>query len=116
MDGKGSRRLSSGNDRPRPNIVEISKKCTKFLVTHKQSLLAGILLTGMVVLLFGVFSRFQVPSFNTPPGGTTVIDYSAFKEQVSAGNVLAVSIQSNEVNGLLVHSLQQVQTATNSQT
>src|SRR6266581_520978 len=117
MDGKGSRRLSSGNDRPRTrNVVDIGKKCTKFLIIHRQSLLAGILLTGMVVLLFGVFSRFQVPSFNTPPGGTTVIDYSAFKEQVSAGNVLAVSIQNNEVNGLLVHSLQQGKTATNSQT
>ncbi len=116
MDGKGSRRLSSKNDRPRQNVVEIGKKYAKFLIIHKQSLLAGILLTGMVVLLFGVFSRFQVPSFNTPPGGTTVMDYSAFKEQVSAGNVLAVSIQNNEVNGLLVHSLQQGKTATNSQT
>jgi len=85
MDGKGSRRLSSKNDRPRQNVVEIGKKYAKFLIVHKQSLLAGILLTGMVVLLFGVFSRFQVPSFNTPPGGTTVMDYSAFKEQVSAG-------------------------------
>ncbi len=116
MDGKGDRRLSSKNDRPRQNVVEIGKKYAKFLIIHKQSLLAGILLTGMVVLLFGVFSRFQVPSFNTPPGGTTVMDYSAFKEQVSAGNVLAVSIQNNEVNGLLVHSLQQGKTATNSQT
>ena len=116
MDGKGSHRLSSKNDRPRRNVVEIGKKYAKFLIIHKQSLLAGILLTGMVVLLFGVFSRFQVPSFNTPPGGTTVMDYSAFKEQVSAGKVLAVSIQNNEVNGLLVHSLQQGKTATNSQT
>jgi cell division protease FtsH len=116
MDGKGSRRLSSENDRPRRrNVVEIGKKYAKFLVIHRQSLLAGILLTGMVVLLFGVFSRFQVPSFNTPPGGTTVVDYSTFKEQIRAGNVLAVSIQNNEVNGLLVHSLQQGQTATNAQ-
>ncbi len=117
MDGKGSRRLSSGNDRPRGrNVVDIGKKCAKFLVIHRQSLLAGILLTGMVILLFGVFSRFQAPSFNTPPGGTTVVDYTTFKEQIRAGNVLAVSIQSNEVNGLLVHSLQQGQTVTNSQT
>ncbi len=116
MDGKGSRRLSSGNDRPRGrNVVDIGKKCAKFLVIHRQSLLAGILLTGMVILLFGVFSRFQAPSFNTPPGGTTVVDYTTFKEQIRAGNVLAVSIQSNEVNGLLVHSLQQGQTVTNSQ-
>ena len=117
MDGKGSHRLSSGNDRPRRwNVVEFGKKCTKFLVIHRQSLLAGILLTGMVILLFSVFSRFQVPSFNSPPGGTTVVDYSTFKEQVRAGNVLGVSIQNNEVNGLLVHSLQKSPSGTNSQT
>ena len=117
MDGKGSRRLSSRNDRKRRwNVVEFGKKSGKFLVLHKQSFLAGILITGMVILLFGVVSRFQVPSFNNPPtGGTTVINYSTFKEQVSAGNVLAVSIQNDEVNGLLVHSLQQGQTAKNAQ-
>src|SRR5215469_8580099 len=114
MDGKGSRRLSSANDRPRQwNVVEFGKKCTKFIVIHRQILLASILLTGTVILLFGIFSRFQAPAFNMPPGGTTVIEYSAFKEQVSAGNVLAVSIQGNEVNGLLVHSPQQGQTTKN---
>src|SRR6266581_3707172 len=116
MDGKGSRRLSSKNDRPRTrNVVEIGKKYAKFLVIHRQSLLAGILLTGMVVLLFGVFSRFQVPSFSTSPSGATVLDFSAFKEQVRAGNVQAVSIQNNEVNGLLVNPLQKSQTGTTSQ-
>ncbi|HXZ05263.1 MAG TPA: ATP-dependent zinc metalloprotease FtsH [Ktedonobacteraceae bacterium] len=117
MDGKGSRRLSPENDRPRPrNVVEFGKKYAKFLILHRQILFAGILLTGMVVLLFGVFSRFQVPAFNTSPGGTTAVDYSTFKEQIRAGNVLAVSIQNNEVNGLLVHAYQQGHTATNSQT
>jgi cell division protease FtsH len=116
MDGKGSRRLSSGNDRPRRrNVVEIGKQCARFLVTHRQSLLAGILLTGMVVLLFGVFSTFQAPSFNTPSGGVTTVDYSTFKEQVRAGNLLAVSIQNHDVNGLLVNSLQKGQTGTTSQ-
>src|ERR1700687_3288763 len=116
MDGKGSRRFSSENDRPRRrNVVEFGKKCTKFLVIHRQSLLAGILLTGMVILLFSVFSRLQAPSLNTPPGGTTAVEYSTFKEQIRVGNVLAVSIQNNEVNGLLVHSLQNGQTSTQSQ-
>jgi ATP-dependent metalloprotease FtsH len=116
MDGKGSRRLSSRNDRPRQwNVVEFGKKCTKFLVLHRQTVLAGMLLTGTVILLFGIFSRFQAPALNVPPGGTTVVEYSAFKEQVSAGNVLAVSIQGNEVNGLLVHSPQQGQSTKNSQ-
>jgi cell division protease FtsH len=116
MDGKGTRRLSSAHDRPRRrNVVDFRKKCKEFLVTHRQSFLAGILITGIVMLLFGVFSRFQAPSFNTLSGGTTVVNYSTFKEQVNAGNVLAVSIQSNEVNALLVHSLQQGQTVTKSQ-
>jgi ATP-dependent metalloprotease FtsH len=116
MDGKGSRRLLSVKGRPRRwNVVDFGKKFREFLAIHRQSLLAGILITGMVILLFGVFSRFQAPSFNSPPSGTTVVDYSAFKKQVSAGNVLAVSIQNNEVNALLAHSLQLGQTATKSQ-
>ncbi len=117
MDGKGSRRLSSANDRPRRrrNVVDFRKKCKEFLVKNRQSFLAGILITGIVILLFGVFSRFQAPSFNTPPAGTNVVDYSTFKEQVSAGNVLAVSVQDNEVNALLANSLQQGKSATKSQ-
>ena len=59
MDGKGSRRLSSKNDRPRQNVVEIGKKYAKFLIIHKQSLLAGILLTGMVILLLVFLAGFR---------------------------------------------------------
>ena len=116
MDGKGSRRLLSTKGRPRRwNVVEFGKKFREFLAIHRQALLAGILITGMVILLFGVFSRFQAPSFNTSPSGSTVVDYSTFKKQVIAGNVLAVSLQNNEVNALLAHSLQKGQSATNSQ-
>src|SRR3989442_15621429 len=107
MDGKGSRRLSSRNDRQRQrNVVEIGKKSAKFLATHKQSLLAGILLAGLVVLLFGVFIQFQAPSISIPPCGVKVVDYSFFKEQVRAGNVLAVFIQKNKFNGLLAKAFQ----------
>ena len=68
MDGKGSRGLSSGDDRQRQhNLLKLGKKCAKYLATHKQSLLAVILLTGLVVLLFGVFSQFQVPATNFVP-------------------------------------------------
>ena len=105
MDGKGSRRLSSKSDRHRQwNVVAFGKKCSEFLALHRQSFLAGILLTGVVLLLFAVFSRFQAPTLANPPAGTTVVDYSTFKKQVSAGNVLAVSIQSNQVNALLAQS------------
>ena len=102
MDGKGSRDLSSGNDRQRQyNFVRIGRKYSKFLATHKQSLLAGILLIGMVVLLFGVFSRFQSPTIDTTPSGVTAVDYSTLVAQVTSGNVLAVSIRGNELTGLM---------------
>src|SRR5712692_1431632 len=113
MDGKGSRGLSSGNDRQRQHkLLKLGKKCAKYLVTHKQSLLAVILLTGLVVLLFAVFSQLQVPSTNAPPSGTTAVDYSTLVTQVKAGNVVAVTIRGNEVNGLLAQPLQQVQAGT----
>ncbi len=116
MDGKGSRRLASKSDRHRRwNVVDFGKKCSEFLALHRQTFLAGILLTGVVLLLFAVFSRFQAPTFYNPPAGTTVVDYSSFKKQVSAGNVLAVSIQSNQVNALLAHSYQQSQNTKSSQ-
>src|SRR5258707_38851 len=113
MDGKGSRGLSSGNDRQRQHkLLKLGKKCAKYLVTHKQSLLAVILLTGLVALLFGVSSQLQVPSTNAPPSGTTAVDYSTLVTQVKAGNVVAVTIRGNEVNGLLAQPLQQVQAGT----
>src|SRR5258708_14369891 len=112
MDGKGSRGLSSGNDRQRQlQVLKIGKQCAKFLATHKQALFAGILLAGLVVLLFGVFSQFQGPSNNTAPSGMTAVDYSTFIAQVKAGNVLAVSFRDNEGNGVLWESLQKSQTA-----
>src|SRR5258708_37459968 len=91
MDGKGSRGLSSGNDRQRQlQVLKIGKQCAKFLATHKQALFAGILLAGLVVLLFGDFRQFQGPSNSTAPSGMTAVDYSTFIALVKAGNVLAV--------------------------
>src|SRR3989441_665280 len=116
MDGKGSRDLSSGNDRQRQyNFVRIGRKYSKFLATHKQSLLAGILLIGMVVLLFGVFSRFQSPTIDTTPSGVTAVDYSTLVAQVTSGNVLAVSIRGNELTGLMAKPVQRGQAGVSSQ-
>ncbi len=116
MDGKGSRGLSSGDDRQRQrNVVKIVKKYSKFLATHKQSLLAGFLLMGLVILLFGVFSRFQVPPTSTPPSGVTAVDYSTFVAQVRTGNVLAVTVRGKDVNGLLASPIQQGQAGTTTQ-
>src|SRR5258708_11458903 len=110
MDGKGSRGLSSGNDRQRQlQVLKIGKQCAKFLATHKQALFAGILLAGLVVLLFGVFSQFQGPSNNTAPSGMTAVDYSTFIAQVKAGNVMAVYNLSHKEEVVLSKYLQKSQ-------
>src|SRR5579864_127771 len=116
MDGKGSRGFSSGDERQRQhNFVRIGRKYSKFLATHKQSLLAGILLISLIVLLFGVFSRFQSPTIDTTPSGVTVVDYSTLVAQVRSGNVLAVTIRGNEVTGLLARPVQQSQAGVSTQ-
>jgi len=116
MDGKGSRRLSTVNDRPRRrNVADFGKKYARLLVEQRQALIAGILIIGAVLLAFGVFSRIQAPTLSSVPAGATVVNYSTFKEQVSAGNVIGVAMQSNQVNALLIHPLQQGQTVTKSQ-
>src|SRR5579864_14085 len=116
MDGKGSRGFSSGDERQRQhNFVRIGRKYSKFLATHKQSLLAGILFISLVVLLFGVFSRFQSPTIDTTPSGVTVVDYSTLVAQVRSGNVLAVTIRGNEVTGLLARPVQQSQAGLSTQ-
>ena len=113
MDGKGSPDLSPGNDRQRQHdVFKFGKTCSKFLATHTQSLLAGILLAGMIVLLFGIFSRFQAPATSSPPAGLTVVDYSTLVTQVRVRNVLAVAIRGDEVRGLLARPLQQGQAGT----
>src|ERR1700693_3701717 len=106
MDGKGGRDLSSGDGRRRhKTIVKKGRKFTNYLRTHKQALLAGSLLIALVVLLLGVFSHFQGPVTNTPPSGEKVIDYNTFLAQVKTGNMLAVSMRGNDLNGLLVKPL-----------
>src|SRR5256714_11515893 len=68
-----------------------------FFKTHKQSLLAIALLAILTLLLFGIFSQLQAPNTDTTPGGVTAVNYSAFVEQVKAGNVLAVAFQGGNV-------------------
>lgn len=113
MDSKHSRRRKAEEPRRRQRDVESSKRnISKFLKTHKQYVLTSFLLLAVTVLLFGVFSQFQPPVTSVSPGGVTVIDYSTFVGQVKAGNVLAVNIQGNEINGLLASSSSQGQTRT----
>ena len=108
MDSKGVRRRSSGDSwRRHKTGVKNVRTIAHYLKTHIQTLLAGGLLITLLVLLFGVFSHFQSPVLSTPPAGEKVISYSSFVAQVKAGNMMAVTMRGNDLNGLLVRSLSQ---------
>jgi cell division protease FtsH len=120
MDDMGGRRIQSGKQWRRHKDVRLNGhnlkrsfiKYLAFFRKHKQSFLATALLTIITVLLFGIFSQFQAPSTNAVPNGVTAVDYSTFVEQVKAGNVLAVTVQGDDVNGLLVNPLGQSSSST----
>jgi ATP-dependent metalloprotease FtsH len=112
MDGKGSRDQLSEHGRRQNTFKKTGKNVTKsqilkFLRTYKQAFFAGILLTAILVLLFGVFSQFQAPATSMPPSGVTSVNYSTFVSQVKVGNVVAVTIRGDDINGLLAQPLAQ---------
>ncbi len=120
MDDMGGRRSQSGSRRRRHkdvrnygrNLKQSFAKYVEFFRTHKQSLLATALLALITVLLFGIFSQLQAPSTDTAPNGVTAVNYSTFVEQVKAGNVLAVAIQGDNVDGLSASPLGQERAST----
>ncbi len=115
MDDMGGRRMQSDKQGRRHkgvrlyghNLKRSFIKFLEFFRKHKQAFLATALLTIITVLLFAISSQLQVPSTNMVPSGVAAVNYSTFVEQVKAGNVLAVAIQSDDVNGLLVGPLGQ---------
>src|SRR5437773_1068054 len=108
MDDMGSRRRKSENyERRHKQEKSYGRTVWKFLTTHRQTLLTSILLLLLVVLLFGVSGQLQAPAADSVPNGVTAIDYSMFVKQVEAGNVIAVTMQGNEINGLLARPLSQ---------
>ncbi|TMD63579.1 MAG: ATP-dependent zinc metalloprotease FtsH [Chloroflexi bacterium] len=111
MDGKSGRRSKSmARLRRYTDVRSNGRNVLTFLKTHKQALFTGVLLVMVIGLIFGVVSQLQAPSTNTSPNGVTVISYSTFVEQVKTGNVQAVTLQGNDINGLLITPLSQHQT------
>jgi ATP-dependent metalloprotease FtsH len=107
MDDKDGSRPSQ-NNRPRkfvPGNVKNRKKIVKFLKTHRSALTASLLTIAIVILLFGIFSLLPPLSVSDVPAGETAINYSTFLTQVKADNVLAVKIQGNGINALLLKPL-----------
>src|SRR5215469_13222436 len=115
MDDMGGRRMQSDKQGRRHkgvrlyghNLKQSFIKYLEFFRKHTQTFLAMALLTIIAVLLFAISSQLQAPTTNTVPTGVTSVDYSTFVGQVKAGNVLAVAIQGDDVNGLLLSPLGQ---------
>ncbi len=106
MDSKSDRRWKLQDPwRRHQDMTSYRSTVARFLRTHKQSLLTGILLFVLLGLLFGIFSQLQVPITDNPPSGVTVVNYSMFVEQVKASNMLTVTIQGDELTGVLAHPL-----------
>jgi ATP-dependent Zn protease len=114
MDDKASRRRKvAEHGRRLKQARSYGHQVWKFLQNQRKSLLTCILLLLLVLLLFGVFSQFQPPPpVTSAPSGETLVDYSTFVRQVNEGNVLAVMLRGNEVNGLLLKPLSQSGTLT----
>jgi ATP-dependent metalloprotease FtsH len=113
MDDNGDRRMKlKARWRQHKDARSYRQSASKFLSTHRQSLLTSVLLIAAVVLLFGIVSQLQPPTTNTSPAGVTAISYSAFVQQVEAKNVLAVTIQGNDINGLLASHFSQTHALT----
>src|SRR5271165_5977902 len=76
MDGKGGSGRSSGKGRPRKRksvlkTLRDRKQLVTFWKAHRSSLVAGFLITAIVVLLFGIFCQLQAPSNENVPGDET---------------------------------------------
>lgn len=107
MNRKKKSEASKRSHRQTTSIERGSRKFLTSLYTYRTPIFTGMLLALVVGLLFGIFSQLHAPVANAAPNGVTTIDYSTFVQQVKAGNVVAVAIQGNEVNGLLQRPLSQ---------
>ncbi len=77
----------------------------QLLKTHRQLLLTGCLLFALLVLLFAIVGQLPAPTTGQPPTGVQVVNYSTFIAQVRAGNIRSVTIQDNQLLGVLAHPL-----------
>ncbi len=106
MDDKVSPRNKPGVRRRRyQRMLKYGRKSCTLLRTHKNTFLTWVLFTLLALLFVGIVGQLRSPAINTAPDGVTVLDYSTFVEQVKGGNVLAVALQGNDLNGLLASPL-----------
>jgi len=102
MDDTGSRRGKlEAYERWQKSLKNYRHMFWKFLTTQRGVLFTGVLLLLLVVLLFGIASQLRPPAVSSAPSGMTAIDYSTLVRQVRDGNVVAVILQHDEIDGLL---------------
>src|SRR5713101_6719034 len=112
-------RIAAGGRRPgvkREKGRKAIQRVRTTFIRQKQLLLTGVLLTALLLLLFGICSRLPAPDLTPPSSGLTVIDYSTFIAQVRASNVLMVSLQDQDIEGLLARPLSKGQATPTRQT
>jgi hypothetical protein len=72
------------------------------LRTQGRGLVTGLLLTCIVLLLIGIAKQLPPPGLPGPPDDFTEVPYSTLIRQIQAGHVVAVNIQGNALDALLV--------------
>jgi hypothetical protein len=72
------------------------------LRTPGRGLVTGMLLACIVLLLRGIAMQLPPPAPPAPPDSFTEVPYSALIKQAQAGHIMAVNIQGNALNALLV--------------
>jgi ATP-dependent metalloprotease FtsH len=106
MENKSDRRWKLEDQRLRhQDTTSYRSTVARFLRIHKQSLLTSVLLFVLLVLLFSIFSQVPPPTMDNSPSGVTVLNYSTFVQQVKARNIRTVTIQGDDLTGVLAHPL-----------
>lgn len=104
MDNTTNRERKSEASRSNRRVTVLksnSRKLLKFLLHHYRTITTCVLLVLIVGLLFGIAGQLRAPATEVAPNGITTIDYSTFLQQVKTGNMVAVVLRGDEVNGLL---------------
>ena len=97
-------------------IKDNSRKLFTFFSNNRGSITTCVLLLLIVGLLFGIASQLHGPETQVAPNGVTTIDYTTFSQQIETGNMVAVIIQGNRINGLLRKPIAQTTTSKHAQT
>ena len=72
------------------------------LGTQRRGLITGLLLACIALLLIGIAAQLPPPAPPAPPDSFTAVPYSTLTRQVQAGHVVAVNIQGNALDALLI--------------